>query len=425
MSNKNIRRVVIFGAFAIFIVLFIQGFVVWRTWNMNERDFDRSVTIALQNTAKDLAALHRQMLPQNMIQRLTSNYYVVNTNAPIDASNLDFYLRKELEAISLNEDFEYGIYDCHDDRMVYGNYITYSPDRDTTNMRRDLPKFDNFLYYFGVRFPRRTAYLVGEMSLTIVLTAILLVTVLFFMYALFVIMQQKRFSELQKDFINNMTHEFKTPISTIKISADVFASHPLILSDERLSRYARIIREQNVRLNLQVEKVLQLNKIDKKTLELSLEPVDLHEILETVIPSIQVKIEQQKGKLTLHLDATETYIKADTLHLTNIIHNLLDNAMKYCKGAPDITISTKDIGKNGLLFRIADKGIGIDREHQSKVFDRFFRVPTGDVHNVKGFGLGLFYVKSIVNEHHWRINLSSKLGEGTTIDIIMTKESDE
>lgn len=424
MSNKNIRRVVIFGALAIFIVLFIQGFVVWRTWNMNERDFDRSVTIALQNTAKDLAALHRQMLPQNMIQRITSNYYVINTNAPIDASNLDFYLRKELEAVSLNEDFEYGIYDCHDDKMVYGNYITYSPDRDTANMRRDLPKFDNFLYYFGVRFPRRTAYLVGEMSLTIVLTAILLVTVLFFMYALFVIMQQKRFSELQKDFINNMTHEFKTPISTIKISADVFASHPLILSDERLTRYARIVREQNARLNLQVEKVLQLNKIDKKTLELTLEPVDLHEILETVIPSIQVKIEQQKGKLTLNLDATDTQIDADTLHLTNIIHNLLDNAMKYCKGAPDITIMTKNIGNHTLLFRIADKGIGIDREHQSKVFDRFFRVPTGDVHNVKGFGLGLFYVKSIVNEHQWRINLTSKLGEGTTIDIMMTKKSD-
>lgn len=424
MSNKNIRRVVIFGAIAIFIVLFIQGFVVWRTWNMNERDFDRSVTIALQNTAKDLAALHRQMLPQNMIQRMTSNYYVINTNAPIDASNLDFYLRKELEAVSLNEDFEYGIYDCHDDKMVYGNYITYSPNRDTANLRRDLPKFDNFLYYFGVRFPRRTAYLVGEMSLTIVLTAILLVTVLFFMYALFVIMQQKRFSELQKDFINNMTHEFKTPISTIKISADVFASHPLILSDERLTRYARIVREQNARLNLQVEKVLQLNKIDKKTLELSLEPVDLHEILETVIPAIQVKIEQQKGKLTLHLDATDTQIDADTLHLTNIIHNLLDNAMKYCKGAPDITIMTKNLGHHTLLFRIADKGIGIDREHQSKVFDRFFRVPTGDVHNVKGFGLGLFYVKSIVSEHQWRISLTSKLGEGTTIDIMMTKKSD-
>jgi two-component system, OmpR family, phosphate regulon sensor histidine kinase PhoR len=419
MTNQTIKRVVLFGSIAIVLVIAMQSYWVMRTWNLNEKDFDRTVNIALLRVAQGLASINNTTLPtQNLVQRPEANYYVVNFNNVIEATNLEFYLRKELEQVSLAEDFEYGIYNCHDENMVYGKYISYTSVKDTTAIDKTLPTIEDskIQYYFGVRFPKRTSYLLGNMSLTIFFSAIIFVTVAFFIYALMIILQQKRLTELQKDFINNMTHEFKTPISTVKIAADVFLAHPAVQDDSRLHRYAKIVREQNARLNNQVEKVLQLARIDRETLKLKLDVINLHELLDTVIPSIQVKVEEMNGTLTLHMDAKNPIIKADTLHLTNILHNLLDNAIKYCHEVPQVTIETSD--RNGKIFlNITDKGIGIEKEHHAKVFDRFYRVPTGDVHNVKGFGLGLFYVKNIVQAHGWRVWLTSKKDEGTNIEL--------
>ncbi len=426
MNNRTIQRVVILGAIAILFVIGTQAYWVMRTWNVNERDFDRTVNIALLNVAKELSVVNQSILPpQDLITRTSSNTYAVNINSQIDARNLDFYLKKHFEAATLNEDFDYAIYDCHDEKMVYGKYFSYSPSSaDSLNVKKDFQPLEDATYFFVVRFPKRSSYLLGSMALTVVLTVVSLLTVLFFIYSMLIILRQKRLSELQKDFINNMTHEFKTPISTIKIAADVFASHPVIQTDSRLSKYTQIMREQNNRLNTQVEKVLQITRIDKNTLDLNLEVINLHELLETVLPSIQVKIEEQNGTLAQNLTAKQPYIKADTLHLTNIIHNLLDNAMKYCKdGKPEIEVKTEDSGKN-VRLTITDMGIGINKEHHKKVFQRFYRVPTGNIHNVKGFGLGLYYVKNIVQAQGWTIDLTSEEGMSTSIIIEIPKVID-
>ena len=425
MNNSTIQRIVLLGALAVILVIASQTYWVYQDYNLKTRDFDRSVNIALQDVAHQLSKITQTILPaQKVVTRTSSNSYAVNVNSQINASNLDFFLRKYFEENSLNEDFDYAVYDCHDEKMVYGKYVGYSASRDSLAVGREFPKLEDATYFFVVRFPKRAASLLNNMTLTLVFTAISFLTVIFFIYSLTVILRQKRLSELQKDFINNMTHEFKTPISTIKIAAEVFASTPSVQGDVRLSKYAQIIREQNNRLNSQVEKVLQITRIDKNTLELNKEIINLHELLETILPTIQVKIEQKQGVLGLNLSATQPYIKADTLHLTNILHNLLDNAMKYCKnGKPDITVSTINEGKN-LRLIIADKGIGIDKEFHKKVFFRFYRVPTGNIHNVKGFGLGLFYVKNIVQAHGWNIELESEPDKGTTIKIDMTKVLD-
>jgi two-component system, OmpR family, phosphate regulon sensor histidine kinase PhoR len=424
MKNSTIQRVVILGAIALFFVIATQTYWLVRTWDINERDFDRSVNISLQNVAQELSVVNQSILPtQDLIKRLSSNTYAVNINSKIDASLLDFYLKKHFQQSSMIEDFDYAIYDCHDEKMVYGKYVAYSASSDSTKVGKDFPKLDDAtaIYFFVVRFPKRSSYMLGSMAFTIVLTIISFLTVLFFIYALVIILRQKRLSELQKDFINNMTHEFKTPISTIKIAADVFSATPFIQNDARLSKYAQIMREQNNRLNSQVEKVLQISQIDRETLELNLEIINLHELLETVLPSIQVKIEEQNGVLEKKLAATQAYIRADTLHLTNILHNLLDNAIKYAKaGKPQIEVSSFDSDKK-LVLKITDAGIGIDKEHQKKVFHRFYRVPTGNVHNVKGFGLGLFYVKNIVEAHGWSIAVDSEVGKFTTMTLEMPK----
>jgi two-component system phosphate regulon sensor histidine kinase PhoR len=353
---------------------------------------------------------------------LGSNEYAVNVNTHIDANNLDFYLQHQLEQVGLKEDVEYGIYNCYTEEMVYGKYVTHKMRADTTQIDKNLPKYDKFLYYFVVRFPNRSSFLLGNMSLTLVLTGILFITILFFIFSLGVILRQKRLSELQKDFINNMTHEFKTPISTIKISAEVFANHPLVRNDDRLSRYAKIIREQNERLNAQVEKVLLITRIEKESLQIKLEKIHLHDMLDTVLSSVSVKIEEREGILEENFLAENDFIEADNLHLTNILHNLLDNAMKYAQPGipPEIMVSTVNKG-NFLQLSISDKGIGIEKTHQKMVFERFYRVPTGNVHNVKGFGLGLYYVKNICKAHGWNIRLESELNKGTTVIIEIPK----
>lgn len=424
MSNKIIIGVVFLGAVAIMGIISIQSYWVLKTWDIKSKEFNQSVRIALRKTTEKLAEVDQFEIPsKELVTQISSNYYVVNTEASIDAGNLEHFLRQELEALSLNEDFEYGIYDCSSQEMVYGNYCNFD-NLNTTPARKTekLPEVDKFTYYFGVTFPNRDSHLMGEMQLSILFSALSLITILFFIYALTVILRQRRLSQMQKDFINNMTHEFKTPISTIKISSNVFLKNEEIQNNERLHRYANIINEQNNRLNNQVEKVLQIARLEGDTFELKKEKIDINELLEKIVKSEEIKVNQLGGKITMNLQSKNSIINADKLHLNNIIHNLLDNAIKYCKEFPEINISTKDINHK-VEIRIADQGIGIKKEFMPQIFQKFYRVPTGDIHNIKGFGLGLFYVKNICKAHGWKIEAKSEEGKGTEFIITSPKNN--
>lgn len=426
MSNQSIIRVVVFGALAIIGIIAIQAYLLINTWDEKEQEFEETVVIALQRVAEQFEKMGSTPPAYDLINKVASNYYVVDINDDINANNLEFFLRKELEGAGLREDFEYGIYNCDTRDIAYGKYISYSDDTfesDTATVKVELPvpEDENLLYYFGVRFPNRTSQILSNMRLTLIFSAILLVTILFFLYSMFIILRQKRLSEMQKDFINNMTHEFKTPISTIKISADSFLKNPEVKASDRLSRYAKIIQEQNERLNNQVEKVLQLARIERDNFKLNKEEIDLHELVKSAASSARLQVEKLGGTLDVKLGATSTLVLADQLHLTNIVHNLLDNAVKYCKGAPKVSVQTSDVENGKIKLTISDGGIGIAKENLTKIFDKFYRVPTGNVHDVKGFGLGLFYAKNICDAHGWKISLDSELGQGTTVSILLTK----
>jgi two-component system, OmpR family, phosphate regulon sensor histidine kinase PhoR len=425
MTSATIRRVIVLGALAILSLITVQTYWVLRTWDLQEREFHRKVTQALLETSNDLKRLHGFKLPtQNLIDQLSSNYYVVNINNMFDPGTVEIYLQRNFEEQGLSDDFQYGVFDCSSNQMVMGKMIKYSDDVQIKDLDKPLPAHYNsdFIYYFGVRFPEKTANILSNMWIVVFFTGLMLVTVAFFIYSMFIILRQKQLSEMQRDFINNMTHEFKTPISTINISTDVFLSNPLIKEDPRLNRYAGIIKEQVLRLNTQVEKVLQLAKIERDNIELNMEDINLQELVKSISPSVELKIAERKGNLNLNLEASNTIIVADQLHLTNIVHNLVDNGVKYSLGIPVITIGLKNVG-NSIVLSIKDAGIGIPKEHQKRVFERFYRVPTGNIHNVKGFGLGLFYIKSVCKEHNWVLSLDSELGKGTTISIkIPTKK---
>jgi two-component system, OmpR family, phosphate regulon sensor histidine kinase PhoR len=432
MTNAIIRRVIILGAIAIASLLAVQTYWVLLTYDLQEREFNRKVFQALLETANKLSYTSSPAftLPaKNLIVQPYSNYYVVNINNQFKAGDLEHYLGQSLEAQGLKEAFHYGIFDCSSNQMVAGKMIRYVKEgfvfNEDLSQKNTLPALDDadFIYYFGIRFPDKNASLISNMWIVVVFSLLMLVTVAFFIYSMFVILRQKQLSELQRDFINNMTHEFKTPISTINISTDVFLQNAAIKSDMRLNRYAGIIKEQVMRLNTQVEKVLQLAKIERDHLELNKEKVDLEELINSLSPSLELKIGERHGTLQLHLGIPHPIVMADRLHLTNILHNLVDNAVKYSKPnvPPEIVVGLYK-SKKGVGLKVADNGLGISKEHQKRVFDKFYRVSTGNVHNVKGFGLGLFYVREICKQHGWPIQLRSEIGKGTSIDIQIPTE---
>ena len=404
---------------AIMGIIAMQTYWVTSTWNINEEEFDQKVHLVLLNVAKKLVKLKGSTLPLDIVKRQSSNYYIVNLEIEIDANELEYYLHSQFQEIGMNANYEYGIHDCSSNEMVYGKYIKFSEEKKDVKLG-ELPKYEEFTYYFGVKFPDRSGFLLDKIQLAVFLSVILFVTVLFFLYSMYVILRQRRLSEMQKDFINNMTHEFKTPISTIKISSDVFLKNPTIQKDKRLMRYAQIIKEQNQRLNNQVEKVLQLAKIEQNSFELNKEYINLHQLLLSVLESARVNSDFSNDNIKENFNAFNTTVFADKLHLSNILHSLLDNAIKYCKEKPIISITTNDLNRGRQVeLIIEDQGIGINKEYLPKIFKKFYRVPTGNIHNVKGFGLGLYYVKSVCDAHDWKINIDSEEGEGTTIKIIL------
>ena len=418
MPSHIVKRLLILGTLAIFGIIFIQSYWVIKTWNLKDQEFNQTVMISLRKVALSLAEYNGSELPKtNLIQRKSSNNYAVNINDYIDANVLENYLIREFEAESLNADFEYAVYDCFSDNLVYGNFCKLSQRADQNLENKSLPKFEDLDYYFVVRFPFRKGFLLSNMQQSVWFSIIALLAVLFFIYAIFVILRQKRLSELQKDFINNMTHEFKTPISSIKIAADVLKNSNEVQHNSRLKKYADIIQDQNDRLNEQVGKILNIAKFEKGSLELNLEQIELNELVSYVASDVIEKWSDD-AILDLNLNEEESIIVADKLHFTNVLYNILDNAEKYCKTDPNITISTAH--DNGhIKLSVQDQGIGMSESELDKVFDKFYRVSTGDVHDVKGFGLGLYYVKNVCDSHKWKIKVDSKKDVGTTVNILI------
>lgn len=419
MKSSTIRLIVVLATLCIVGITITQVYWVKRAFDLKEAEFERQVNTALINVAQQIFSLSNTPSPaNNPVKQLSTNYFVVMVNSDIDASLLEFLLRTEFEKRNLKADFEYGIYDCTHEKMVYGNYVAMREVDKKIEPQKALPKWSNQGYYFGVQFTNREAQILNQMGIWSFSSVVLLLVIVFFAYSLFVILKQKRLSEIQKDFINNMTHEFKTPIATIAVSAEVLKDPNIVHQPERLFNYTTIIENENKRLKQHVERVLQMAKLDKEDIELKKETINLHEIIQEVVAGMQVALQERNGALTLQLQADRSDIQADRHHLTNVIYNLLDNAIKYCKDNPVITIRTREEAK-GIVLELQDNGIGISAENQKRIFQKFYRVPTGNVHDVKGFGLGLNYVKQIVEAHRGRITLESGVDKGCTFRVFI------
>lgn len=414
-----LRLVIVLATLSLAGILVTQVFWLRRAFDLRDKQFTFNVNLALKNVVESLCHYNGSDYPgDNPIDQLGSNYFIVRTNNMIEPAILEYFLKAEFEKRAIASSFEYGIYDCRDEQMVYGNFVNLTDKATSPATSGDFPSLSENDYYFGVLFPNRPFDLAGQMGIWTFSTLVLLIVVVFFAFTLFVIFKQKRLSEIQRDFINNITHEFKTPISTIALSAEVLKSPDIIKSPERLRNYATIIESENLRLKNQVEKVLQIASLDGEAIGLKKEVVRLEDLLTDAMDRIAVPLKTKNGNISLTGQHHGVMIKADRLHVTNILFNLLDNAVKYTDIAPDILISTHQ-DEHNVTIAVRDNGKGISPEEQSRIFDRFYRIPTGNLHDVKGFGIGLNYVKIIVGAHDGKVSVMSELGKGSTFKITL------
>jgi two-component system phosphate regulon sensor histidine kinase PhoR len=245
---------------------------------------------------------------------------------------------------------------------------------------------------------------------------IILIILTIFTATLIIIFRQKKLSEMKSDFVSNMTHELKTPISTISLASQMLSDDQVSNSKDYIKNISKIIKDETMRLSMQVEKVLQTSIIDKGMLKLKIENIDIHDIIKKILENFEIRVKNENGTIELNLEAQKSIIKADKVHITNVLVNLCENALKYKQEIPEIKIETKNIA-NSIIINVIDTGIGISKENYKKVFEKFYRVSTGNLHDVKGFGLGLSYVKKIVEEHNGTITLESKLKKGSVFSI--------
>ena len=352
----------------------------------------------------------------------------------ISAADLSKYLRVELQnqGISLNYDFGVFSNEIEDYLITNGKYNVVqlvgeaSEVGVTENLSQTIHEINLFdgnepgreaVGSLRVFFPKKTSFLISSILPALISSIFLTGLILFcFVYTINVILTQKKVSLMKTDFINNMTHEFKTPIATISLAADSISNPKVKSNASMIERYADIIRQENKRMLNQVEKVLQIARLDKKDFQLKITSINLHDLVHTVVENSRLRVNNKGGNLDVDIRATLPQIQGDENHISNVLHNLIDNAIKYSGETPEIKISTEDT-RFGIKVSVKDNGIGISKEDQKRIFEKFYRVSTGNLHDVKGFGLGLSYVKAIVDSHKGMVQVSSELGKGSIFSV--------
>ncbi len=357
---------------------------------------------------------------QYMSDQEVRETYLWEKTLEFDNKEVEFYLMQAFSFAEIKTPFEYAIIK---DGVVYDGTGKKSGKSDFLKSNYRVRLFpDNILgknIILSVIFPERTNYVLGSMIWILggstLFSLFILAT---FALSLFFIIRQKKISEMKSDFINNMTHEFKTPIATISLAADTITNPKVINDETSIRHFIGMIKKENSRMNKKVETILQIASLDKKEIEFRFDNVSIHTIIEHAIETIEIQVHQRKGKINLYLNAEKPDIYGDYEHLTNLVSNFLDNAIKYSPGEPEITVITKNCEK-GLILSVEDKGIGMSKTVQSKIFERFYRQSSGNVHDVKGFGLGLNYARSIIEAHKGTISVFSEPGKGSRFEIFL------
>lgn len=413
MEIKKLNIIITLGLVAIIGILIAQLLWTRQAYNLEDKKFNQKVNIALLEVVEKLSGEQTSFI-QSPVQNVDNDYYVVNINNEFDPTILEYYLKTEFTRFQINTNYTYAVYNCHSDKMIYGKYISAHQET-SKNKTINFPKHENLTYYFSIRFPDKMTYMIGSLKFWYILTFALIIILLVYVYSIYTIIQQKKFSELQRDFINNMTHEFKTPLSSILLATESLNKQEIVRENSKLQTYTSIIINQSNKLNNHIEKILNIAKNDAAGLSLKTEKISLLPFVQEIAETMQ----QKNANLTIDLNIdNNTYVIADQFHFTNIIYNLLDNSVKYCETEPHVSISANKDSK-GLYLKFKDNGVGIPTKNILQIFDKFYRVNSKKNNEINGFGLGLFYVKKIIQQHHWKISVENNQDQGITTTLFL------
>lgn len=477
MNRRAIWAIVGLMSTALIGIIILQSYWIRNAFDLKREQFDSEVNIAINQVVqklRDYEIEEKRRLDANGLltvsEKVNQDYKKIFNTDVLDISGLDplqedksnvhsrIYqkyrsaqawipkslenrikldvlenlLGQELKSRGIDTDYDYQVYATFkgiERRLIIsnGHYVAAPEATDevtvltepikVNKLEHKVALFEDDINSPGelvVSFPRKASVILEAVLMPLIAAIVFTGIVLFcFTYTIRVIFNQKKLAEMKTDFVNNMTHEFKTPIATISLAVDSITSPMILNKQEKIKRFAGIIKQENRRMLSQVEKVLQMALLDKKDLKLNLDFVDLHKIIEQAVTTSRLQAENKGGFVKVNLKATKTRIEGDVTHILNIIHNLLDNANKYSPEIPEITVLTRDV-PNGVEVTVQDKGIGLSKEARKNIFDKFYRVHTGNVHDVKGFGLGLAYVKTMMTAHKGHIDVKSELGKGSS-----------
>lgn len=408
------RKNIFFYIFILVTITLIGAIVtqvVWiqNVWTLKDNQFQFRVVSGLKNVSnQNLLNLLQEEEQKNgyIHEEILDNAYL---------TRLDSLIRIEFADMEINEDYDYKIED-NTSKILFSSRLI--PDRvweEALRLNFVTHDFKTLNIYFLSY--KRDKQIFNDLVVLPIMSGLFLILLLYgFLFTIYYYRAQKKLADLKADFINNMTHEFKTPIATVSVSSDILLRPEINHYPDKIERYARIIRAENKRLETQVDRVLQISRLEKGSMKIEMETLDAHEIITECIQNFQVNVNERNGKLETRLLASSNRIVANKMHLTNIVMNLIENALKYSVNQPHILVETT-LEDARLKISVIDHGIGIRKDKQKQVFEKFFRIQQGDIHNAKGFGLGLYYVKTITELMGGEIHLESIPGKGTRIDL--------
>jgi two-component system phosphate regulon sensor histidine kinase PhoR len=419
--KKVFPLIIVLITLSVLGIIFIQMSWIRDAIKLRQGQHQQDISYALSQIKE---TMHRQYLLRTnnfgYMDEETRQFYLRKfTVQALTDDEIKQIIDKSLKKYNIREPFEFAI------TNIFSTPITNSPgfkpeyyhNPNTINMSLSPDKAEYYLENLHLYISENKNYILRNMGWMIG-ASILFTTIIISAFGLTVrtMFNQKKLSEIKSDFINNMTHELKTPLATISLAIDALTNEKVIHDTGKIKYYSGMIKDENKRMNKQVEKILQAARIEKQDIKLNLQQLNAHDIIQKVADNLSLQIQEKNGRLGLMLAAPKHIIEADEVHFSNIVFNLLDNAIKYSNGKPDIMVETQTAG-NMLVIKVKDNGIGMNRETQSRVFEKFYRAHTGNIHNVKGFGLGLSYVKATVEAHNGKIKVDSTLGKGSTFTV--------
>jgi two-component system phosphate regulon sensor histidine kinase PhoR len=414
MRSSTLKWIVLSATLLAAIVVTVQLYWLKKVYSFEQRQFNLNVVKSIRGLFEDL---EMNDAPGTNLQQLINtpddNYYLFKADTIPIKDSLVFYIQDEFADFGVLTDCKLGAYSSAEKKYVYQEFIPAPASRyaGIKPITQELPvysrNFDHILLYF----PHRHEYILEQMDFWIISSVVLFMALIGLAASLFYFYRQKFLAEIQKDFVNNFTHEFKTPLAVMKIAADVLAQDSISRQPDRLERYATIIQNQTEHLQGQVERLLRTASIETKNLPIRKEEIDLQQLVEQALNKVQPLIEQKQAKVEVKMEKIDGHVQADKAHLELALVNLLENALKY-SAEPHIVVETGH-DEDDFYISVKDNGVGIEKQYLKNIFKKFYRVPTGDIHNVKGFGLGLNFVKRIIDAHKGRIRVNSLPGIGT------------